>query len=289
MPNVLNATSEKNPLLLIVCAVLTLANLGCMIDEHVQAEEDLRQQAAFTPGGSITVENGRGDLRVEGSDSSEVSLEAHKFFEGSEFDRERWMRETRIRFEGDEHHRFIRVEYPVGLHWGFLNGNHGVNLIVRLPHQVNANLKDDRGHVRVSDIAGRVEVNSDRADVEITNLDGALRMRGDRGNLNVRDSSIRDGVRVSLDRGSVDMYLKQFAGDSDLEISRGNLTITIPKNSAFTLDAERSRRSSFHTDFGVLAHGSFSGEQVSGEVNGGGPTLRLRADRGSVWLRTGME
>ena len=276
-------------MLLLVCAMLAFANVGCMIDEHVQAEEDFRQQAALTPGGSITVENGRGDLRVEGSDTSEVSLEAHKFFEGNEFDRERWMRETKIRFEGDEHHRFIKVEYPVGFHWGFLNGNHGVNLIVRVPHQVNANLKDDRGHVRVSDIAGKLEIGSDRGDVEVTNLDGALRVRGDRGNLNVRDSSIRDGVRVSLDRGSVDMYLKQFVGDSDLEVSRGNLTMTIPKNSAFTLDAERSRHSSFHTDFGVLAHSAFSGDHVSGEVNGGGPTLRLRADRGSVWLRAGME
>jgi hypothetical protein len=260
-----------------------------MIDEHVQAEEDFRQQAVLMPGGSITVEDGRGDVRLEGSDAPEISLEAHKFFEGSEFDRERWMRETKIRFEGDEHHRFVKVEYPVGFHWGFLNGNHGVNLILRVPHQVNANLKDDRGHVTVSDIAGKLEIGSNRGNVDITNLDGELRVRGDRGNLSVRDSAIRNGVRVSLDRGSVDMYLKQFAGDSDLEVSRGNLTITIPKNSAFTLDAERSRHSSFHTDFGVLAHGAFSGDHLSGEVNGGGPTLRLRADRGRVWLRAGME
>lgn len=289
MRNVLNATSTKNPLLLVVCSMLALANIGCMVDAHVQAEEDVRQQAPLTPGGSITVENGRGDLRFEGSETAGVSFEAHKFFEGSDFDRERWMRETKIRFEGDERHRFIKVEYPVGFHWGFLNGNHGVNLIVRVPHQVSANLKDDRGHVRVSDITGKLEIASDRGDVEISDLDGELRVRGDRGNLNVRDSSIRNGVRVTLDRGSVDMYLKQFAGDSDLQVSRGNLTVTIPKNSAFTLDAERSRRSSFHTDFGVLAHGGFSGDRVSGEVNGGGATLRLRADRGSVWLRAGMQ
>ena len=289
MPNVLNVTSRKNFLLLVVCATLTFANVGCMIDEHVQAEEDFRQQAPLTPGGSITVENGRGDLRLEGSDSTEVSLEAHKFFEGSEFDRERWMRETKIRFEGDEHHRFIKVDYPVGFHWGFFNGNHGVNLIVRVPHQVSANLKDDRGRVRVSDIAGKLEIGSNRGDVEITNLDGELRVRGDRGNLNVRDSSIRDGVRVSLDRGSVDMYLKQFAGDSDLEVSRGNVTMTIPKNSTFTLDAERSRHSGFHTDFGLLAPGGSNSGRVQGAVNGGGPTLRLRADRGGVWLRAGME
>jgi hypothetical protein len=143
--------------------------------------------------------------------------------------------------------------------------------------------------VWVSDIAGRLEVASDRGDVEISNFDGELRVRGDRGNLNVRDSSIRNGVRVALDRGSVDMYLKQFAGDSDLEVSRGNLNLTIPQNSAFTLDAELSRHSSFHTDFGLLARGGFTNDRVQGQVNGGGPILRLRADRGSVWLRAGIQ
>lgn len=289
MPNVLNATCRMNPLLLVLCAILTFANVGCMIGEHVQAEEDFRQQASLVSGGLITVENGRGDLRFEGSDTAELSVEAHKYFEGSELDRERWMRDTKIKVEGDDHHRFVKVEYPVGFHWGFWGGSHGVNLIVRVPHQVNANLKDDRGQVRVSDIAGELEVSSDRGDVDVSGFDGELRVRADRGNLNVRDSSIRDGVRVKLDRGSVAMYLKHFAGDSDLEVSRGNLNITIPQNSSFKLDAERSRHSSFHTDFGLLARGGFTSDRVQGDVNGGGPTLRLRADRGSVWLRAGMQ
>jgi hypothetical protein len=276
-------------LLLFLSLILSFGSVSCAVDEHVQAEEDFRQQASLVAGGSITVENSRGDLRFEGSDMTQVSVEAHKYFEGSEFDRERWMRETKIRVEGDEHHRYIKVEYPADFHWEFWGGNHGVNLIVRVPHQVNANLKEARGHVTVSDIAGKLEVASDRGDVDIASLDGELRARGDRGNLHVRDSFIRDGVRVTLDRGSVDMYLKQFAGDSDLEVSRGSLTMTIPKNSAFTLDAERSRRSSFHTDFGLLARGGFNSDRVQADVNGGGPTLRLRADRGSVWLRAGLQ
>ncbi len=276
-------------LLLALCVALVLEMTGCVVGQHVEAEEDFRQQAPITLGASITVENGRGDLRFEGSDNPEVSVEAHKYFEGSEFDRDRWMRDTKIRFEGDEHHRFIKVEYPIGFHWGFLNGNHGVNLIVRVPHQVNAVLKDDRGHVRVDGIAGKLDISSDRGDVDINDLDGELRVRGSRGNLNVHESSIRDGMRVTLDRGSIDIRLKQFAGNSDLQVSRGNLTIAIPQNSAFTLDAERSRRSSFHTDFGVLARGGFNGDHISGEVNGGGPTLRLRADRGTVWLRAALQ
>ena len=83
----------------------------------------------------------------------------------------------------------------------------------------------------------------------------------------------------------MDISLKQFVGDSDLDVSRGTLTITVPQDAAFTVDAERSRRGSFHTDFGVLARGGFNGDRVHGDINGGGPRLRLRADRGNMWLR----
>lgn len=280
----------KYHLLLLIAVFLTLGSVGCVVDEHVEAEEEVRQHAPLVSGGSITVENARGDLRLEGSDTTEVQLEAHKFFEGSEFDRERWMRDTKIRFEGDDHYRLVKVEYPeMHFHLGFWSGNHGVNLILRLPHQLNANLKDDRGHLRINDVTGKLEIESDRSDVEIAGFDGELRVRDDRGNLRVHDSSIQGGVRASLDRGSIDMRLKQFAGDSDLQVSRGDLTITIPQTSAFTLDAERSRHSSFHTDFAVTARGAFDSAHMQGEVNGGGPTLRLRADRGTVWLRAGAQ
>lgn len=277
-------------LLLLLCMLLTVASIGCAVDEHVSVEEDLREQAGLVRSGSLTVENGRGDLRLVGSDTAEVQVEAHKFFEGSEFDRERWMRETKIRIEGDEQHRYVKVDYPeMHFGWGFWNGNHGVNLVVRVPSEVNAILKDGRGHVNVSDITGKLDIASQRSDIEIENFDGELRVRGGRGNLKVHDSSVRGGVRVSLDRGSADIRLKQFASDSELEVSRGDLSFTIPQNSVFTLDAQRSRHSSFHTDFGVLTRGGFKDGDIRGAVNGGGPILRLRAERGSVWLRAGME
>jgi len=282
--------AQSYDLLLLLCILLILASTGCVVDEHVNAEEDLREQAALVSGGSLTVENGRGDLRLVGSDAPEVQVEAHKFFEGSEFDRERWMRETKIRIEGDEQHRHVKVDYPeMHFSWGFWNGNRGVNLVVRVPRELNAILKDGRGHLNVRDITGKLEIASSRSDVEIESFDGELRVRDSRGNLKVRDSSVHGGVRVTLERGSADIRLKQFAGDSDLEVSRGDLTFTIPQDSAFTLDAERSRRSSFHTDFGVLAQGGFKDGDIRGNVNGGGPILRLRAERGSVWLRAGMQ
>jgi Toastrack DUF4097 len=250
-----------------------------------QSDEDFRQQAAFASGGSVTIENGRGDTRVEGWDKNEILVEAHKYYEGDGSQRAEWLRETKIRFEGDEHHRLVKVEYPENFFgWNHWNGRHGVNLTVHLPRRVDTELKNDRGNLNVQQIAGKIEIASDRGNIDVTGLDGELRVNGDRGSLKVRDASIRNGLRVSLDRGSVDIDLKRLDGDSNLEVSRGDLSLTLPGNAAFTLDAERNRRSSFHTDFSVLARGGFNGNEIRGEVHGGGPVLRLRGDRGSISL-----
>lgn len=251
--------------------------------------EDFHQQVSLVSGGSLTVENGRGDVSIEGWDKGEMQVDAHKIFEGDAAERDRWMSETKILVEGDEHHRSVKVEYPNDLFhgWGGWHGRRAVNLTIHVPRQVNAELKTDRGHVTVQRIAGKLDIGSDRCDLDINRLDGELRVRADRGDIKVRESAIRSGIRLSLDRGSADIELQRFAGDSDLQVSRGDISLTLPKNAAFLLDAERTRRSSFHTDFAVLQRGSFGGDNIRGDVNGGGPTLRLRADRGGVSLHSG--
>jgi Putative adhesin len=255
-----------------------------------QSDEDFRQQAPFGSGGSVTVENGRGDTRVEGWDKNEILVEAHKYYEGDGSQRAEWLRETKIRFEGDEHRRLIKVEYPENFFgWNHWNGRHGVNLTVHLPRRVDAELKNDRGQLTVQQISGKLEIANDRGNIDVTGLDGELRVHGDRGSLKVRDSAIRNGLRVSLDRGSIDIDLKRLDGESNLEVSRGDLSLTLPGNAAFTLDAERNRRSSFHTDFSVLARGGFNGNEIRGDVNGGGPTLRLRGDRGRISLHAASQ
>lgn len=254
-----------------------------------ESAEDFHQQVSLASGGLLTVENGRGDVSIEGWDKAEMQVDAHKIFDGDAAERDRWMNETKIRVEGDEHHRSVKVEYPSDLFrgWGGWNGHRAVNLTIHVPRQVDAELKTDRGHVTVQRIAGKLDIGSDRCDVDINRLEGELRIHADRGDVKVRESSIRSGIRLSLDRGSADIELQRFAGDGDLQVSRGDLSLTLPKNAAFLLDAERTRRSSFHTDFAVLARGSFGGDNIRGDVNGGGPTLRLRADRGGVSLHSG--
>ena len=275
-------------ILAFACAMLLLSALPTFAAEN---QEDSHQQAAMASGGSVSIENGRGDLWLEGTDQSEIVVEAHKIFEGgTDADRERWMRETQVRLEGDEHHRIVRVDYPhefdFGMHWGSIR--RAVNLTIHIPRQANADLKTDRGKVNVRRIAGKLDLSTDRGDVDVSGCDGELRVHGDRGRLTVSETAIRSGLRVNFDRGDVDIRLTNFAGDSDIDLDRGNLTLRLPAKSVFTLDLDRSRRGTFHTDFSVLEHGSFRSNHLRGDINGGGPVLRIRGDRGNVSLQAGQ-
>jgi hypothetical protein len=278
-------------LFLFATAVLALAFSPSL--SAAQNQEDSHQQAALVAGGSVVVENGRGDVSVEGWDKAEISVDAHKFFDGPDADRERWMRETSVRLEGDDHHRVVKVDYPDdllhGWNWNHWNGRRGVNLTIHLPRQLDAELTTDRGRTTVQEIAGKLEIGSDRGDVGISRFDGELRLRGDRGNVKVQDSKIHNGIHLTLDRGSAEIELRRLDGEGLLEVSRGDLSVTLPGKASFTLDAERTRRSSFRSDFAVLAQGGFDGSRIHGEVNGGGPTLRLRGERGSVSLHAAAQ
>src|SRR5690242_9647458 len=200
---------------LFVVVVVSLTFLACAAAG--QAVEESRQQAALDSGGSVLVENGRGDLWVEGWDQAQIVVEAHKVFDGYAADRDRWMRETKVLLEGDDHHRVIRVDYPAELlhSWGGWSGRRAVDLRIHVPRQINAELKNDRGRVTVQQIAGKVELNCDRGNVDISHVDGELRIHGDRGDVKVRDSSIQNGIRVRLDRGSARIELKHLAGESE--------------------------------------------------------------------------
>ena len=284
-PDLKNRLALRTEIAILVVALLVLAPAP---RAGAQTDENFHQEVALVPGGSVVIENGgRGDVSIEGWDKAQMVVDARKTFDGA--DRERWMRETKILVEGDEHHRFVKVEYPNDLlqNWGGWRGSGAVNLTIHLPRQVNAQLKTDRGRLTVQRIAGKLDIGSDRCDIDISRLDGELRVRSDRGDLKVRESAIRSGIRLSLDRGSADIELQHFAGDSDLQVSRGDINLTLPKNAAFLLDAERRRRSSFRTDFAVLTRENFGSDTIRGDVNGGGPTLRLRSQRGGVSLHAG--
>ena len=69
---------------------------------------------------------------------------------------------------------------------------------------------------------------------------------------------------------------------SRIDIDRGDLDLELSGSSALSLTTEMLRRADFSSDLPVTMHEL--GRSFRGTINGGGPELRIKADRSAVRL-----
>ena len=166
----------------------------------------------------------------------------------------------------------------------------------------------DRSDLDARDLAGTVTLTFDRGAFQASGLTGSIAIDLDRAR-----EVVLDGVRGELQLGAdrTDVTLRDLAIDNDslVEIDRGDLDIELAADRGVTIDAARTARSGFAVGPGdvslaspAVAPGSpelavlgaarwvqrLETESSGGDrldVNGGGPLLRIEADRGAVRLR----
>lgn len=128
----------------------------------------------------------------------------------------------------------------------------------------DAHLGTSGGSITVGRVAGRAELTTSGGSIRVESVDGALRAKTSGG-------SIRAAIAGALH------------DDSELSTSGGSVRVTVDPKAAFRLEASSSGG-------GVKVEGlrmtmeesNRSRTRLSGEVNGGGPVLKLRSSGGSV-------
>jgi hypothetical protein len=123
---------------------------------------------------------------------------------------------------------------------------------------------------------------SDRTNIKADDIAGEIRLKADRGS--VRVLGVRGKLNVRTDRGDVRLSGAQITGDSNFEINRGDLELRVPRSQGMFVSANTGRRAGFESDFPVSTR-SFGNDLIEGAINGGGPKVVIRTDRGKAWLR----
>jgi hypothetical protein len=103
--------------------------------------------------------------------------------------------------------------------------------------------------------------------------------------VNLRE--IAGPVRLHTFKGQVHAEYARFAR-SDFETHKGSIEVAIPRQAAFSLDADIGRRGELVSDFGGVSRASGHRREEryrDAAVNGGGPTLSLRTYKGELRLR----
>lgn len=160
----------------------------------------------------------------------------------------------------------------------------------------------------------QLEANSGSGDLRLLNLDGPLKADTGSGNIDASGLSGRDSletgsgdvradfkqttdVKAHTGSGNIRLHNVQgglFAetGSGDLEVQgtptagwkleTGSGTVTLYTGSArYSLDASTGS-GDVHSDPPMTMHGSFDHHHISGDINGGGPTVRVETGSGDI-------
>jgi hypothetical protein len=129
--------------------------------------------------------------------------------------------------------------------------------------QSDVTLKTGSGDVRLQEISGgRVEVETGSGDVELRDLRCAMRVRTGSGDISAEG---------------------ELTGDWTLQAGSGGITVRLPSETGFDLDAHTSS-GEIHTGLPITVQGNTGHGELHGKVKGGGMRLELRTGSGDITI-----
>lgn len=140
------------------------------------------------------------------------------------------------------------------------------------------------GAVRAHGLKGDCEVSTGDGRVTLEGMDGRLRARTGDGHMSA--SGRFDALDLSTGDGRVEATAlagSKLAAGWSLETGDGAVMLRVPHDIAALLDA-RTRDGNINVQLPITTQGRLNGHSLVGELNGGGPPLRVRTADGSITL-----
>ena len=177
--------------------------------------------------------------------------------------------------------------------------NVSISYEITVPVDTEVQARSGSGDLEIMEVAGPVDVTSGSGDLELTNIGGDVEARTGSGDIEVAQSgpgnveistgsgdieihNIRGGLRAGSGSGDIDVDGEP-TDDWSLSASSGGITLDLPAQFAFDLDAETSS-GSISMDQPITTP-NLRKNRLSGQVNGGGVEIRLRTSSGSIRIR----
>lgn len=256
--------------------------------EQVDGEERFRRELPLASGGQLSVENFKGKIHVEGWDKDAVAVDVYKRFEGNSSKRRQWLSETKVNFDQSADAVRIKVEYPhhnqiLNFNWDEYQG--AVELIIKAPRRVNLDLEGHKPEVNVSRVHGSIRIRSHKSPINIESTVGAININTHKETIKMRDVDIEQRLDVQIHKGDVEIDARDIGDLVTFDTHKANIVLRLPAGVGLNVDVDGGRRANFVSDFPVTLTTQAGGDRIRGRIEGGGPELQFRTDKGSLALR----
>lgn len=182
----------------------------------------------------------------------------------------------------------------VGQHTHYENVS--IDYVVSVPHGTVIEADSGSGDLNITNISGPLKAETGSGTIFANSLTGDVTLHTGSGDIHAEMSNPHY-VKAETGSGSIkleglsgSLYAETGSGDIEaagqpgsdwkLETGSGSVTLNIG-NAHFTLDAETGS-GDIHSDPSISTHGQLERNHLRGDVNGGGPTVRVETGSGDI-------
>jgi len=161
------------------------------------------------------------------------------------------------------------------------NRNLRVEFTVTVPQQFDVEIDTAGGSINVADLEGNLSAETSGGSIRIGSIRGAVELNTSGGSISTEE--VYGPLNAHTSGGSIRAtFAEQLTENAVLDTSGGSITAYLVSDVKIELNASTSG-GRVKTDFEV--DGRIKKQSIRGEINGGGPELRLRTSGGSVSVR----
>jgi DUF4097 and DUF4098 domain-containing protein YvlB len=274
--------------------------------------------------GTLRLETQGGQINVSPGKDSIVKITARERIRAdSEAEADAILKKLDLSFAQNGNDVSATAKYenqPIGFHWGSWPPVN-VDFIVTVPPNFVTDLHTSGGGITVGDLGGKVTARTSGGSIKLGKIGAEINAHTSGGGISVDEargpatlktsggsiavgrvagpaelSTSGGGIKIESVEGSIQAHTSGgsvhagIAGplkeDSSLSTSGGSVSVKVAKTVAFRLDAATSGGGVDASGLTLtLAKGSRGRHALAGEVNGGGPLLKLRTSGGSIVVR----
>ncbi|MEO8662472.1 MAG: DUF4097 family beta strand repeat-containing protein [Bryobacteraceae bacterium] len=162
-----------------------------------------------------------------------------------------------------------------------LERNVSISYEIEVPADCRVKSHSDSGSQSIEGVKGPVEAEADSGSIQLRSINGSVNAKADSGS--ITGTAIAGGIDASTDSGRIEME-QTVAGPIRISSDSGSVSLRLPSNGGYDVNAS-SDSGHVTSDVALTARGTISHNRMQGQLRGGGNTLRVSTDSGSIRLQ----